>query len=71
VTPSPWPPAPPPANHRPPATALWAQLDKQLTGLAVWLPTVTPNETGLISRRTGNYQYNPVCGTLLDQLWVR
>jgi len=29
------------------------------------------NETGLISRRTGNYQYNPVWGKLLDQLWVR
>jgi hypothetical protein len=39
--------------------------------LAIWLPTVTPNETDLISRRTGNYQYNPVWGTLLDQLWVR
>lgn len=52
----------------PPAAALWAQLDKQLTSLAIWLPTVTPNETGLISRRTGNYQYNSVWGTLLDQL---
>lgn len=29
----------------PPAAALWAQLDKQLTGFAIWLPTVTPNET--------------------------
>ena len=44
----------------PPAAALWAQLDKQLTGLAIWLPTVTPNETGLISRRTGDYQYDSV-----------
>jgi len=30
-----------------------------------------PDETGLISRRTGNYQYNPVSGALIDQLRVR
>lgn len=53
------------------AAAMWARLDEQLTDLAIWLPTVTPNETDLISRRTGNYQYNPVWGPLIDQLWVR
>jgi hypothetical protein len=55
----------------PAAAALWAQLDRQLTGLAIWLPTATPNETDLISRRTGNYQYNPVWGALIDQFWLR
>jgi len=59
------------ANHRPPAAARWARLDQQLTNLAIWLPTVPPNETDLISRRTGNYQYNPVSGALIDQLRVR
>src|SRR5262249_31334378 len=34
------------------AATLWARLDRQLTNLAIWLPTVTPNETDLISRRT-------------------
>jgi hypothetical protein len=48
-----------------------AQLDRQLTNLAIWLPTVTPSETGLTSRRTGNYRCNPVWGALLDQLWIR
>jgi peptide/nickel transport system substrate-binding protein len=24
-----------------------------------------------VSRRVGNYQYNPQWGALLDQLWVR
>ena len=52
------------------AGALWARLDRQLTNLAIWLPTVTPNEIDLISRRIGNYQYNPVWGALIDQLWV-
>jgi len=55
----------------PAAAALWARLDQQLTNLAIWLPTVTPNETDLISSRTGNYQYNPVWGALIDQLQIR
>ena len=58
-------------TNPPAAGALWARLDQQLTNLAIWLPTVTPNETDLISRRTGHYQYNPVWGALIDQLWVR
>jgi ABC-type transport system substrate-binding protein/DNA-binding SARP family transcriptional activator len=55
----------------PAATALWARLDRRLTDLAIWLPTVTPNETDLVSSRVGDYQYNPVWGALIDQLWVR
>jgi YVTN family beta-propeller protein len=53
------------------AAARWAQLDRQLTDRAVFLPTVTPNEVDLVSRRAGNFQYNPVWGALIDQLWVR
>jgi hypothetical protein len=45
--------------------------DRQLTDQAVFLPTVTPNEVDLLSRRAGNYEYNPVWGVLVDQLWVR
>jgi peptide/nickel transport system substrate-binding protein len=56
----------------PPAAAtLWARLDRQLTNLAIWLPTVTPNETDLISRRTRDFHYNPVWGGLIDQLQIR
>ena len=53
------------------AATRWAQLDRQLTDRAVFLPTVTPNEVDLLSRRAGNFQYNPVWGALIDQLWVR
>jgi len=53
------------------AAARWAQLDRQLTDQAIFLPTVTPNEVDLLSRRAGNFQYNPVWGALIDQLWVR
>jgi peptide/nickel transport system substrate-binding protein len=53
------------------ADGSWARLDRELTNLAIWLPTVTPNEIDILSRRVGNYQYNPVWEVLLDQLWVR
>jgi peptide/nickel transport system substrate-binding protein len=53
------------------ADALWARLDRHLTNRAIWLPTVIPNEVDLISRRVSDYQYNPVWGVLLDQLWLR
>lgn len=56
----------------PPAAATsWARIDRALTDLAIWLPTVTPNEVDLLSRRDGDYKYNPIWGVLLDQLWVR
>ena len=53
------------------AATRWAQLDRQLTDQAVFLPTVTPNEVDLLSSRASNYEYNPVWGVLVDQLWVR
>jgi YVTN family beta-propeller protein len=53
------------------ANDAWARLDREVTNLALWVPTVTPNEIDLISRRVHNYEYNPLWGVLLDQLWVR
>jgi peptide/nickel transport system substrate-binding protein len=53
------------------AATSWARIDHELTNLAILVPTVTPDEVDLISHRVGNYQYNPVWGVLLDQLWVR
>jgi peptide/nickel transport system substrate-binding protein len=32
------------------ADALWARLDRELTDLTIWLPTVIPNEIDLVSR---------------------
>ena len=53
------------------AASLWARLDRQLTDLAIWVPTVTPNELDFLSSRVRNYQYNPVWGALIDQFWIR
>ena len=52
------------------ASALFERLDHRLTDLAIWVPTVTPNAGDLVSHRIGNYHYNPVWGTLIDQMWV-
>jgi hypothetical protein len=35
------------------------------------LPTGTPTWTDIISKRAGNYQFHPLWGILIDQLWVR
>jgi hypothetical protein len=32
---------------------------------------VNPASVEVVSKRVGNYQYNPQYGSLLDQLWVR
>ena len=53
------------------AAALWARLNRQLTDLAIWVPTVVPNELDFLSSRVRNYQYNPVWGALVDQFWIR
>jgi peptide/nickel transport system substrate-binding protein len=58
-------------NNPSAADRLWAQADRLITNLAPWVPTVTENETDLVSRRVGDYQYVPTIGALLDQLWVR
>lgn len=57
--------------NSPAATKLWAKADRQLTDQAPFVELVTPSTTDFISRRVGNYQYSPVQGALIDQLWVR
>jgi ABC-type transport system substrate-binding protein/DNA-binding SARP family transcriptional activator/streptogramin lyase len=50
------------------ADGLWSRLDRQVTDLALIVPTVTPNTVDVVSRHIHNYEYNPVWGALLDQL---
>jgi peptide/nickel transport system substrate-binding protein len=53
------------------ADRLWARIDHELVDRAVWVPMVTPRVTDLVSPRVGDYQYHPLWGPLIDQLWVR
>lgn len=53
------------------AAALWTKADRDATDMAAIVPTGTPRNLDLVSKRVGNYQYHPLWNTLLDQLWVR
>jgi peptide/nickel transport system substrate-binding protein len=49
----------------------WTRIDRALVHAAPWLPLLNPRSIELLSQRVGGYRYNPVYGTLIDQLWIR
>jgi YVTN family beta-propeller protein len=53
------------------ANALWARAERLIVDQAPVLPLDNPKNVDFVSRRVGNYQFNPQWGVLLDQLWVR
>jgi peptide/nickel transport system substrate-binding protein len=53
------------------ATSMWSRLDREVVDRAAMVPLLNPKQVDFVSRRVGNYQYNPQWGVLLDQLWVR
>ena len=53
------------------AQALWARIERDVVDLAPEVPLFTPTDVNIVSKRVGNYQYNPEWGILFDQLWVR
>jgi YVTN family beta-propeller protein len=52
------------------AGAAWAAVDRQIVDQAPAIGLLVPQEVDLVSKRVGNYQHNPVGGTILSQLWV-
>jgi peptide/nickel transport system substrate-binding protein len=59
------------ANDPAAAGPLWADIDHEIVDKAPWVPIYASKWISLVSKRVGNYQYNPEWGVLLDQLWVR
>jgi YVTN family beta-propeller protein len=53
------------------AAKIWASVDREITYLAPFVPFVSLRFPDITSARVGDYQFNPIWGTLLDQLWVR
>jgi peptide/nickel transport system substrate-binding protein len=53
------------------AARVWADVDREVTYLAPWVPLVSVRFADFTSTRVGDYQDNPAWGILLDQLWVR
>jgi peptide/nickel transport system substrate-binding protein len=53
------------------ARRLWTEVDRRLTDDAPLVFSVTLRQIAFVSSRVGNFQFNPVVGPLLDQIWVR
>jgi len=51
--------------------ALWERVDREVVDQAPWVPLFTSKSLDVLSKRVGNYQFNPGFGFLVDQLWVR
>jgi len=49
----------------------WAAVDHELVDQAPWVSLYSPRDLTVLSARTGNYQFHPYWGLLIDQLWVR
>jgi len=52
------------------AAALWGRVGRSISDLAPVLPLAHARAVSFVSERVGGYQYNPIWGILLDQLWV-
>jgi YVTN family beta-propeller protein len=53
------------------ATVLWQRVEKSLLAHAPVVPAYNRRNVDFVSKRVGNYQYNPQWGLLLDQAWVK
>ena len=53
------------------ASGLWRKIDHDVVDQAPWVTLQNSQQVDFVSRRVGNYQYNPQWGALLGQLWVR
>jgi peptide/nickel transport system substrate-binding protein len=53
------------------ATTLWQEVDRALLAQAPVVPAYNRSNVDFVSKRVGNYQYNPLWGVLLAQLWVK
>jgi peptide/nickel transport system substrate-binding protein len=49
----------------------WSAIDRAIVDQAAAVPYANDLTLTLLSRRTGDYQFNPEWGVLFDQLWVR
>ena len=53
------------------ARRLWQRIERETVDQAPWVPLVSPKIINVLSKRTGNFQYNPMWQMLIDQLWVK
>ena len=61
------------AQAAPPSEAdpIWQDVYRRLADAAPAIPLVNDRNVTFMSERVGNYQFHPMAGPLLDQMWVR
>lgn len=53
------------------ANRLWAEIDKNVTDAAAMVVMINPRAVTFVSKRVGNFLFNPQWQFLLDQAWVQ
>jgi ABC-type transport system substrate-binding protein len=53
------------------ATTLWQEVERAILAQAPFVPAYNRSDVNVVSKRVGNFQYNPQWGVLLSQLWVK
>ena len=53
------------------AVVLWQKVERAILAKAPFVPTYNPQDVSFVSKRVGNFQYNPEWQVLLDQLWIK
>jgi peptide/nickel transport system substrate-binding protein len=53
------------------ANKLWAEIDKQITDKAAAVGLFTPKRVDFVSKRVGNYKFNPQFNWIITQSWVQ
>jgi ABC-type oligopeptide transport system substrate-binding subunit len=51
--------------------AAWQRIERRIAARAPVVPRISRRQLVLTSARTGNVQFHPTDGVLLDQVWVR
>ena len=53
------------------ADKLWAQVDRDVTDAAPWVPMFNPKLTDFVGKRVGNYTFSKQYYFIVDQAWVQ
>jgi ABC-type transport system substrate-binding protein len=53
------------------ANALWSKIDRRIVDQSPIVPISNPRSPSFVSKRVRNFQFHPVWGPLIDQIWVR
>jgi YVTN family beta-propeller protein len=53
------------------ATTRWQEVERAILAQAPFVPAYNRSDVNVVSKRVGNFQYNPQWGVLVSQLWVQ